>query len=104
VRLYALSVDRPAESQRFAEKLAADGKGAITVRLLSDPGHQVIDTYGVHDPAYDGTKDEGLPHPAVYVIDPTGRVAWAKVEPDYRHRPTNSEIRAALDALQGRRP
>jgi len=29
-----------------------------------------------------------------------GRVAWSKVEADYRKRPTNDEIRAALDSLR----
>ena len=100
VRLYAISVDSPADSKQFAEKIAADGKGAVNFPLLSDPGHQVIDAYGLHDPAYDGTPFEGIPHPAIYVIDTTGRVAWAKVEPDYRKRPTNSEIRTAFDALK----
>lgn len=68
--------------------------------MLSDPGHQVIDTYGLRDPRYAGQKAEGIPYPAVYVIDKGGKVAWARVEKDYKQRPRNSEIRAALDALK----
>jgi len=34
------------------------------------------------------------------VIDKQGRVAWAKIESDYKQRPTNEEIRAALDSLK----
>ena len=67
--------------------------------MLSDPAHKVIDAYGLHDPAYDGTKFDGIPHPTVYVIDKNGRVAWAKVETDYKVRPSNTDIRAALESL-----
>lgn len=68
--------------------------------LLSDPEHKIIDAYGLRDPAYEGQKVYGIPHAAVYVIDKTGKVAWAKVESNYRERPTNQQIRAALDAAK----
>jgi peroxiredoxin len=42
----------------------------------------------------------GIPHPAVYVIDKSGKVIWAKIESNYKERPTNEEIRKALDALK----
>ena len=100
VRLFAISVDPPDVSKEFAGKLAADGLGEINFPLLSDPEHRTIDAYGLHDPAYDGEKFAGIPHPAVYVIDKNGIVAWAKVESNYRVRPTNDEIRAALDSLK----
>lgn len=87
-------------SKNFAEKIASDGKGAVKFPLLSDPDHKIIDAYGLRDPAYEGQKVYGIPHPAVYLIDKNGKVAWAKVESNYRERPTNQEIRAALDALE----
>jgi hypothetical protein len=34
------------------------------------------------------------------VIDKTGKVAWAKVEEDFKVRPSNADIRTALDALK----
>lgn len=98
VKLYALSVDPPEVSKTFAEKIASDGKGAISFPILSDPGHQIIDAYGLRDPAYEKQKIYGIPHPAVYVIDKTGKVAWVKIESNYRERPTNQDIRTALDA------
>jgi peroxiredoxin len=67
---------------------------------LSDPDHKIIDAYGLRDPAYEGQKVYGIPHPAVYVINKQGKVVWAKVESDYKQRPTNEEIRAALDSLK----
>lgn len=100
VRVYALSMDKPDQSRDFAQKIAADGRGEIRFPLLSDPEHRVIDGYGLRDPAYAGQQFDGIPRPSVYVIDKAGRVAWAKVEEDYTQRPTNQEIRAALDALK----
>lgn len=93
-------MDKPEESRDFAEKIAADKKGAISFPLLSDPEHHVIDAYGLRDPAYTGKQFEGIPRPSVYLIDRAGRVAWAKVEEDFKTRPTNQEIRAALDGLK----
>lgn len=99
IRILAISVDPPERSKALAQKIASDGKGPITFTLLSDPDHKVIDSYRLHDPAYDGEKVEGIPYPAVYVIDKEGRVAWAKVESNYRKRPSIAEIRAAVNAL-----
>ncbi len=100
VKLFAISVDPPDVSKSFAEKLTSDGKGAISFPILSDPEHQTIDAYGLRDPVYEGQKVYGIPYPAVYVIDKQGKVAWAKIESDYKQRPTNEEIRAAFDSLK----
>ena len=100
VKLYAMSVDPPDVSKKFAEKIASDGKGQINFQLLSDPEHKIIDAYALRDPAYLGTKYYGIPHPAVYVIDKNGKVAWGKIESNYRERPANDEIRAALNTLK----
>lgn len=100
VKLYAISVDPPDVSRTFAEKIASDGKGKVSFPLLSDPEHKIIDAYGLRDPAYEGQKVYGIPHAAVYVIDKSGKVTWARVESDYRKRPTNQEVRAALEAVK----
>lgn len=100
VNLYAISVDTPAESKQFAEKISADGKGDITYQILSDQGHRLIDAFGIRDPAYNGQKFEGIPHPSVYLIDKDGRVVWSRVEKDYKERPINDDVRAALKNLK----
>ncbi len=100
VKLLAISVDSPETSKELAAKIASDGRGQINFSLLSDPDHRTIDAYGLHDPAYDGDKLAGIPHPAVYVIDKSGIITWAKVESDYRERPTNDQIRAAIDKIK----
>jgi peroxiredoxin len=99
VALYAISVDPPDVSKSFAEKIASDGKGKVGFSLLSDPEHKIIDAYGLRDPAYEGQKVYGIPHPAVYVINKDGKITWAKIESNYRERPSNQEIRAAIDRL-----
>ena len=79
---------------------ASDGKGVVNFPILSDPEHKIIDAYELRDPAYEAQKVYGIPHPAVYVIDKKGKVTWAKIESDYKQRPTNEEIRAALASLK----
>ena len=100
VKLYAISVDPSDVSKTLTEKIASDGKGAVSFPLLSDPEHKIIDAYGLRDPAYAGEKVYGIPHPAVYIVDKDGKIRWARVESDYRERPTNQQIRAALDAIR----
>ncbi len=100
VRFYAISVDSPAESKQFAEQIAADGKGEVSFSILSDPANRVIDAYGVRDSAYNGQKFEGIPHATVYLIDKDGRVAWTRVETDYKQRPNNEQVASALKNLR----
>ncbi len=98
--LWTISVDAQEESKAFAEKIASDGRGKVTFSMLSDSQQQTIAAYGLRDPRYAGQKVEGIPYPSVYVIDKAGRVAWARIDKDYKQRPKNSEIRAALAALK----
>lgn len=63
-----------------------------SVVLLSDPGHKVIDRYGLLNP-----DSNGLPHPATYVIDKKGVVRWKFVDVDYKRRPDSEQV---LDALK----
>jgi peroxiredoxin len=88
-----VSVEDPATSKQFASKLG------VTFPLLADPGHVTIDAYGLHDSAYDGDEFDGIPHAAVYVVGRDGKVKWAKVSEDYKVRPSNADIRAALAGL-----
>jgi peroxiredoxin len=43
---------------------------------------------------------DGVPRPAVFVLDAEGHVRWSKIETDYRERPTNEEVAAALDSFE----
>ncbi len=93
INLFAVSVEDPATIRQFASKLG------VTFPLLSDPGHATIDAYGLHDPGYDGGEFEGISRAAVYVVGRDGTVKWARVSDDYKNRPSNAEIRAALEGL-----
>mgnify|MGYP003576758938 CR=1 FL=1 len=90
-------MDPPDASKNLAEKIASDGKGKVGFSLLSDLDHKVIDAYGLRDPAYKGQDTYGIPHPAVYMINKDGKITWSRIESDYRKRPTNDELRAALN-------
>ena len=100
VKFFGISRDVPSQSRSLAAKIAADGRGPLGVTLLSDPRSVAIDRYGLRDPAYRGEKSDGVPRPTVIIIDAQGRIRWIKVEEDYRERPTNEEVAAALDALE----
>ena len=100
MRLYAVSIDSHEDSREFDKKIAADGRGGINFPLLSDPGHRVIDAYGLRDPAYTDQQFDGVPYPTVYVIEKSGRVAWSQVNHDYTQRASNEEIRNALNSLR----
>jgi len=100
VKIYAISPDSTEEGRKFAQLLASDHRGAVTFPLLSDPGSRIIDRYALRDEAYAGQKEDGIPHPAVFVLDTKGRVRWMKIETDFRERPSNAEIAAAIDGME----
>ena len=100
MRVYAISRDRPKESHELARKIEADKRGPVGYAMLSDPQSLTIDRYGLRDPEYAKEKLNGVPRPSLVVLDQQGRVWWAKVERDYRERPSNEEIAAALDAFE----
>ena len=100
MRIYAISRDVPSQSRALTAKIASDGRGAPGFTLLSDPRSVTIDRYGLRDPDYRGEKEDGVPRPAVFVLDAGGRVRWEKIESDYRERPTIEEVAAALDAFE----
>lgn len=90
--LLVVSIDGDAETRMAVARIANDGVQP-DFTFLSDPDHAVIDRYGVLNPS--GSR-RGIPHPAAYVIDKQGIVRWRDVQTDYKVRPTNSAIVAAL--------
>lgn len=100
MRIFAISRDRPEESLDVQQKIESDRRGPLAFALLSDPESRTIDRYGLRDPEYAKQKLDGVPRPAVFVVDQQGRVRWARVETDYRERPSVEEIAAALDAFE----
>lgn len=97
--LLAVSVDGPDRMQLMVDRVREEfGVELDYAILLSDPDHAVIDRYGLlNDP--DG-RGRSLPHPTTLVIDREGMVRWRFTEVDYRLRPENADIVAALEALR----
>lgn len=100
VIFYAISPDSVEQNRSLAAKIAADHRGAVTFHLLSDPLSRIIDRYHLRDEAYAHEKQDGVPHPAVFVLDAKGTIRWQKIETDYRERPSNEEIASAIDAIE----
>jgi len=95
VQILAVSIDSHDDSRKFVQKLKERFAGDLDFPLLEDKNHKVIDRYGILNP--DG---KGWPHPATYLIDQRGIVRWKFIETDYKKRPINEQILAALREIR----
>jgi peroxiredoxin len=110
--LVAISPQMPDHSQALAEKLA------LTFALLSDVGNQVARAYGLvftidkavrgahlligaNLPAFNGTDAWDLPMAGTFLVDRSGTVRLAFVDPDFTRRLDPSVIVARLKELKG---
>ncbi len=91
----ALSIDDQEHLDLMAQRIAKEDGREPAFTMLSDPGHRVIDRYGLLNPS-----GRGWPHPTTYVIDRRGVVQWKFTEVNYKIRPTNDMILAALAELR----
>ena len=97
-QILALSVDSPQDLQRMVDRISADDGVLPGFPFLTDPGHQVIDRYGLFNDA--DSRGRQITHPATFVIDMDGVVRWGFIEVDYRVRPTNEDVLAALGGVE----
>lgn len=98
--IVAISPDPIDRLNETKAKIAKDGKGEIPFPLLSDPGSKTVNAYGVYDPTYAGQEVDGIPHPAIFILDKDRKVRWVSVSMDYKKRPAEKEIRAELEKLK----
>lgn len=96
--ILAVSVDDREHQQMMIDRVAAQDGHVIRYTLLSDPGHRVIDRYGILNTA--DPEGRAIPHPTTLVIDTAGVVRWKMTEVNYKIRPTNEDILKALAALR----
>ena len=91
--LAAISYDSP-------EKLADfTARQSINYTLLSDKDSKMIDAFGLRDPNYPaGNFAYGVPKATVLVIGADGTVKKKLTTEDYKVRPNNAAILAAVDA------
>jgi peroxiredoxin len=83
----------------MVDRVAAENDGLrLDFTLLSDPDASVIRRYGLYN--QDDPQGRAIPHPTTYVIDRAGVVRWKMTEVNYRIRPENADIAAALAAIE----
>ena len=100
--------------QKYNQTLIEDKK--LTFELLSDPGNQVAQRYGlvftlpddlkelyqkfgIDLSTFNGDDSWTLPMPARYIIDGEGIIRYAQVNPDYTRRPEPQHTIEALKSL-----
>ncbi|ACB74386.1 peroxiredoxin-like family protein [Opitutus terrae] len=76
------------------EMKAADALG-ISFEVKPDDVRMFKEKYQIDLEAASGRTHHKLPHPAVYVVDTSGTIRFAHVNPDYKHRLEPQKIVAA---------
>lgn len=108
--LVALTPHLPDHSQAMAEKndlgfdLLSDPKNDYAAELglrftVEEPLRSVYAGFGIDLPKFNGDDSWSLPMPGRFVIDKTGVVRAANVDPDYTKRPEPEKTLADLAAL-----
>ncbi len=79
----------------MVDRVAEETDGyVIDFALLSDPDAAIINRYGLFN--QEDPRGRAIPHPTAYIIDMGGTVRWKFTEVNYRIRPENEDILAAL--------
>jgi peroxiredoxin len=94
-----VAIDAREQLEQMIERVAETDGRVLEFPLLSDPDHAVIARYGLLNQA--DPEARPIPHPTTFVIDRGGVVRWKFIEINYRIRPTNEDILAALVEVQG---
>jgi peroxiredoxin len=99
VQIYAITIDPSDKNKGVIQKIEADGKGKVNFNFLTDLKSQTIEMYGLRDERYAGKQIDGIPRPAIFILDKKRKVQWVQIEEDYKKRPSNSDIRIELDKI-----
>lgn len=112
-RLVAVTPQDAHEAELMRER---DG---LQFPIVADPGNAIAGRFGIAyevapamrdaylsagltPPRGDAPADWTLPLPAVYVAGTDGRIVWAHVDPNWRHRAEPDEVVRRVGALAGR--
>jgi peroxiredoxin len=91
-KLAALSYDRVETLARFAKS------NKIAYTMISDPKSAVIDAFGIRNrEVAAGSRMDGIPHPAIYILAADGRILDKLYEESYKKRPPTDVVLKALD-------
>ena len=78
---------------------------SITYTLLSDPKSEVIDRYGLRDPAYPpGNRANGVPRPIIFFIGRDGVIKAKLFEETFKNRPPLALVIKTQDDLSSGKP
>jgi peroxiredoxin len=90
IRVVAISVDTPAESQHLRETQG------YTFPILSDAKDDVIHHWDLVHPQ-GGVDGADIARPAEFLIDSSGKVRWVNLTEDYRVRARPQQVLRAFD-------
>jgi len=96
-QILALSPDDSEGARKMVETVTKAAGGPPGFPLLTDTDFKVINRYGIYNP--EGFQGRKVPHPAVFVIDRSGKVAWKFLDTNSNHRAENADILKALSEL-----
>ncbi len=85
VQLLAISPEDATASAKLANKFDQP------YVFVSDADLAITDLYGIR-------RDAELPHPAVFLIDSEGSLAWYYVGEDYKQRPSSAQLQQVLES------
>ena len=92
IRVIAISVDTPAESEKLRE---SEG---YTFPILSDAKDEVIRRWDLVHP-HGGVDGADVARPAEFLIDASGKVRWVNLTEDFRVRARPQQVLQAFDGM-----
>jgi glutaredoxin-dependent peroxiredoxin len=93
IRVIAISVDTPAESQKLRESQG------YTFPILSDANRDVIRRWDLVHP-HGGEDGSDISRPAEFLIDSSGKVRWVNLTEDFRVRARPQQVLQAFDGMR----
>ncbi len=82
----------------MVERVTKEAGAPPRFPLLANPDFKVINRYGVYNP--EGFQGRKVPHPAVFVIDRSGKVTWKFLNTNAQVRAENADILKALEQVE----
>jgi formylglycine-generating enzyme required for sulfatase activity len=101
VQILGVSTDTRADSMRMNQIVKGLTGLDLTFPLLADTGHKVIDRYGLLNMhTVPGPSTRWFATPATFVVDKAGIVRWRFADENWKLRPTNELLMAALERVR----
>ena len=99
VKILGISLDTHEDSAKMiSETNREEYPGVFDITLLSDTPHEVVDRYGIYNPAEESFKP-GIPYPITYIINKQGIVTHRLFDQVTYERPTNIQVKTALKEI-----